>query len=680
MPINTRTTPPVAGRTIRTTARSLTIVLIVTLPTLGLGLASQARGDDALGPGALLDAAYALALLALTTMLAVAAGRRLLTLMRPDGLGGFEQDIIGFASGYGVLALGVTLIGLAGWLNPTAIAALLTSLAVITWRELAQLAAAIPSYINRLARVLASSGVGAKITAGMLGLIFLPSLVLALTPPFDYDGLMYHLQGPRLFLEDGGISLLPDLWQANGPLAVEMLFAIGLAFGSPVYAKVLHLSFTFVLFLATGAFARRFLEPSRAWLPVLFLLGVPALPLWGSLAYVDVAWGLFEFLGIYAMACWTQNRRDGWLWLAGSFAGLAMGAKYLALGGAAILGFWVIYASRGRAIQDQARASFRFALPALLLAAPWYLKNAVLTGNPFYPFIWGGPGWDLSRLAMLMDYLRGFGVGGDFWSVLQLPWILFARHSDFSTFVGIEFPNLLFLLALAYPFFRGRNVLDSLAWVTALRFIFWAPGSQQVRFLLPLFPALSLLSARVLVSIAERYLPKILRRVVWLGLPLGLAVVTLAVQGLLSVRYRPLPVLLGTESRQDYLARTVSNFRGLGYIREQVPPSGRVMMVWDGQGFYCNARCLPDADQTRWLRMVSASRDSDRLYALLEGEGITHVLYSEDAHLVASRDRTGNQARAIEHFLGDFAPGHTKEVYGDAWVKIFELVPDGAQE
>ena len=58
---------------------------------------------------------------------------------------------------------------------------------------------------------------------------------------------MYHLQGPRLFLEAGRILPLPNTWGANNPFTLELLFMFGLRFGSDNFAKLLHLSFALLL-------------------------------------------------------------------------------------------------------------------------------------------------------------------------------------------------------------------------------------------------------------------------------------------------------------------------------------------------------------------------------------------------------------------------------------------------
>ncbi len=70
---------------------------------------------------------------------------------------------------------------------------------------------------------------------------------------------MYHLQGPRIFLNSGKILPLADIWGANGPFTIEMLYMFGLRFGSDTFAKLLHMSYAILLVMSTFTFGRRFL-------------------------------------------------------------------------------------------------------------------------------------------------------------------------------------------------------------------------------------------------------------------------------------------------------------------------------------------------------------------------------------------------------------------------------------
>ncbi len=277
---------------------------------------------------------------------------------------------------------------------------------------------------------------------------------MALSPPWDYDGLMYHLQAPRLFLEHGGLLLMPDLWQANGPLATEMLFAIGLGFGSDTFAKVLHLSFGVLLVLTTIALGERVLGGRRGTLAGLVLLGLPTLPFWASAAYADVAWAAFESLAILAVVVWLESKQARALLLAGLMAGLALSTKSMAWFLLPCLVLPVL-ARRWRQWAAAARDITCFLVPALLLSSPWYLKNLILGGNPLYPLVLGGLEWPAERLALLDTCLQSFGMGRTLLDYLLLPIRIYLFPTLFGTFArGNELPSYLFLLAPLYFLFR----------------------------------------------------------------------------------------------------------------------------------------------------------------------------------------------------------------------------------
>ena len=65
--------------------------------------------------------------------------------------------------------------------------------------------------------------------------IFVPVMILALTlallPPTSWDGLFYHLTGPKLYLQQGAIRPGPDIPHLNFPSLMEMNFLLAMAVG-----------------------------------------------------------------------------------------------------------------------------------------------------------------------------------------------------------------------------------------------------------------------------------------------------------------------------------------------------------------------------------------------------------------------------------------------------------------
>jgi hypothetical protein len=65
--------------------------------------------------------------------------------------------------------------------------------------------------------------------AVLIAHIALASVIHALSPPWSFDALVYQLAALRQHLANGRIVFLPKIWQADGPMAIEMLYTFGLS-------------------------------------------------------------------------------------------------------------------------------------------------------------------------------------------------------------------------------------------------------------------------------------------------------------------------------------------------------------------------------------------------------------------------------------------------------------------
>jgi hypothetical protein len=652
-----------------------TVVVVLVVLLGGVRWLFPERPMTYVGPRALLDAGFSLGLLGLILLIAGGLGRKVQRWLKLDGLTRLERTVFGLSAGLGVLAYGVLALGLVGLLRPRAILLWLVLAGVWSWREWTEILEGLPDWLAQQFHALQRSRLDGKAWLMSAGLIAVLTLLQALTPPWDYDGLMYHLQGPRFFLEAGRIVLLPDIWQANGPLTIEMLFAVGLAFDSDTFAKLMHLACTVLLVLATFAFGRRYLRPTGEWTAAAILVGIPIFPVWASLAYADMAWALYEFLALYALTLGMEDDRCRWPALSGAMMGLALGSKYLALGGAAVLGLWLLWQSRAQGWKAVLVRGVLFGGTALLVGSPWYIKNWLIGGNPVYPLFLGGTGWTADRMHWHTVYHHSFGTGHSVWDYLLLPWNLYAQHTRFGTFMGsAEILSPLFPLALLYPRTHRSRAMDGLAVVTLVRFAVWSLGSQQTRFLLPIFPTLSLLTSGVFTDLTARFAFRRWGRILQTGLTGGIVVATLLYSLLLFAKVQPLEVVSGGESKDTFLRRTVNDYPALQFVRDGLPPQARVLMMWDGSAYYCDERCLPDAENSRWTRLTLTSPSVSSAAASLRAMGVTHLLFSVgDADFMLQHDPTGQHRRAAEFFLQEFRPLCTKEIYRDEWVQLYEL-------
>ncbi|MCH7903677.1 MAG: hypothetical protein IH944_03815 [Armatimonadetes bacterium] len=252
-----------------------------------------------------------------------------------------------------------------------------------------------------------------------VGVIGLLSLVAVLAPSVasDWDTLAYHLAVPKIWLQGGQIEYVQGIHHSNFPLSIDNLYIWGLMWGGQSGAK----AFTLVVFvfgaIALFGLARRWYGGSAEWWCALGFAGIPVVAWETGTAYIDVAHGLFAAFGIlYACSSIVkeENRKESII-LAGLCLGFALGTKYtgfqVLVAVAAVVGMAGLFMRKPFV---GVKTKIAIAVIALLVAAPWYVKTAVYTGNPVFPFFYGvlgGEDWDEWREATYKNEQQTFGVG-----------------------------------------------------------------------------------------------------------------------------------------------------------------------------------------------------------------------------------------------------------------------------
>ena len=624
----------------------------------------------------MVGSAFTLLLSFCVMVVGASLGRRAMGLLALGvGLDPIECIAFSFALGMGLIGLGVYALGLAGLLRQAWIIVFVILAGLVSAPGVVALRQDFVRAGTDLRSDWKAARVGLLLVLGLVAMIFLLSLLLALAPPWGYDGLMYHLQAPRLFLQAGRILPLPQIVQANGPLLIQMLYGIGLALGTDTFSQVLHVVFAWVLLFALLGAGRRLLGPPGGWISAGILLGIPIFPLWGTLAYVDMAQAVYEFLAVWAVLRWRDDQRRPWLVLSALMAGLALGTKLMALFMLPAVCLWLVMLARKRGWRHAIGLGTAYGLMACLVAAPWYLFNLVSLGDPFFPFLRGGYEWPAARVSLHLEYLRSFGTGRSLLDFILLPWNLYFRHEAYAALMAsIEYPSFLFPLALLLPFVSLSPGARPLAGLAVLRLAAWYLGSQQTRFLLPLYPVGCLMVAAVMLGVESRlHLRLAFPR--WTGaITAGLVVTTLVYLSISTFEARPYAVLLGRESKENYLLRKVYDYRALSFIRSQLPREARVLQLWDGQGYYCDDRCIPDAGQVQAVYLHQLGPTVEAMEAQLHSRGITHVLVDlEGLNFLLGHDPKGTHAAAARFYLREFLPQCGKQIYEDPLVHIYRL-------
>lgn len=470
-----------------------------------------------------------------------------------------------------------------------------------------------------------------------LVVLLLLALALALAPETGKDALIYHLALPRQFLKDHGFRFLPGNMFSNAPLHGEMLYVIALFVRGEVLAKLLHFGALLAVLGGMRCFSRRHAgENEFPLVSLLVFAGIPTVFAVSHTANVDLFVTLYTFAAFFAFANWSEEEaeeRPGWLGLAGFFTGLAVSCKYTAL----ILPFLgvlaVLWVSRRQGREDRGfRHLLIYASATVAFGAPFYVKNAFLTGNPIYPFlygIFGGRGWDPEQAALYDLFVEHLGMGRRFLDYLLLPWNLSLRAApDSPRFDGVIGPVFLFTLPLLAGMRRNARVLSwslvlCLAW-----FLFWAASAQQIRYLIPVFPFLSLAVGTVL----SRYRAAPSR---WVFRAAAAVVAgCLVFSGAHVLReYRkiaPFSVIAGKESRTDFLARLIPSYTMYRYADTALPSGSKVFLIYmKNYTYLCETECYSDSmfESYTIQKILSAASSPGEVHRELRRRGFTHMMF-----------------------------------------------------
>jgi len=595
-------------------------------------------------------------------VLGVGLGERLLEWLGIRTTSGGEHVALAGGLGLGALSYGFLALGLAGLLRPVFIWMMLALAAILAWPQARRWPALwrenrpllhVPGFFERL---------GITLVIAMLAIV----LVRGLSPVTDYDGLAYHLVVPRDYVRAGRIFPYPGEAHFNFPLAVDLLYIPAVSLGLESAAKLIHLGLGALLGLGVYTLAERLLKSRRgAWLALLVFATTPVIGTVGGYAHTDLGWALFEFLAAYALLCWIAEEERGWLWLAGIFAGLGLGSKYLGLPVLGVLGL-VLLIQRGLVARRPWRQvlgeGLLFGLAALVVAAPWYLKNWLWLGNPFYPLWFGGVEWDAYESAKLAFMGASYGPRRGILGFLLLPWDLFRYSIGWFGPIPFAFPTPLSLLLPLYLLVRRRPAINLILAISLLRFGTWAVSAKSPRYLLDIYPLLSIAVAYLLMELARRRNARVLIQ----GILFILLVANLTWQALLLAQEGPIPVVLGLESREEYLAeRNDPPYRAISFIN-QLPPGSRVLFSGNGQSYYVTTDHVADVNHSNWGHLVYQwGENPAHIQRALAAEGITHIFYSGyDFVWQLNFDLEGQLARELAVF-DEFAARCATLVYDE---------------
>ena len=360
--------------------------------------------------------------------------------------------------------------------------------------------------------------------AAVLVFFALVSLVNCFVAPggLQWDAISYHLADQKIFIGLGRIVSLPTEHHSNFPLIADTLYGAGLMFSDFALSNLFSLLFGVATVCVLYGFCARTLTHEVGMLAVALFVTTPVV-LWEfSVAYIDLAVALYTCASIFALLSLpsasreTQRRRKTvgtslampnadlptpdtrhLLLLSALEMGFALGCKYLAL---VPFGLCVLFLL----IQPKLRKSaMAFAAVALVLAAPWFVRNFITMSNPVYPFAYSvfpsSKYWSADRAAAYQGEQDSFGDPHKLSQPLTtLPNLLnaplrllthperYSNPGEFSFFATAGIVFLLGFVALVSP--ALPVVVRRVVGFGVAQFVGWFFAAQVMRYVISFAP------------------------------------------------------------------------------------------------------------------------------------------------------------------------------------------------
>lgn len=485
----------------------------------------------------------------------------------------------------------------------------------------------------------------------------IPLLLSAMLPPSDFDVREYHLQVPKEWFQQGSISYLPHNIYGNMPLGAEMpcYTASHLGFGPSAWwwgaltGKAVMGYHSLLAALALYALAQR-VGFSHAALP-------------GAAIYLVTPWvfhvstqGLNE--GVYALYfllagyAWllAEGRHRSAILLSGFFAGAAASCKYPAvvfvvlplLLTIAIQSYWPSTKAASILEKPGRLLPLVFLIGTGISAGLWYLKNAMLIGNPVFPLLESWLPLEGRSAEQMQQWATAHAPPGfTFAAVLNSVQAMLMQSELASAIlppfvslgiVALGFRKSLYLSdssAAEYSEDRGRDFTAialrySLGWMLVTVILWWLFTHRLERFLVPKIP-LGIFLVMGGVELAwQRGTP--FRIAIGLLLGLGVFYQMTACLFLTGDNRILVPLALLRDDAPVQEQATPRTSAAHRWLNANILPEEKVLLVGDAQVFDLEMPVLYNTCFDRSILVdLLADHSPDECVAELQSRGVRYV-------------------------------------------------------
>ena len=538
---------------------------------------------------ALLNTLGSLAAVVLIGLISIAFGARVLKWIGLSVAGLLERALLSAGISFAFLQLAVFALLAEGLLRRNSLYILFAVMIVCagrTWKIAAELAGAAREFLTEVRKSPFQFALALVISA----LLALDGL-MAMAPLTGSDALHYHFTIPSLWLHDG-FKPIYGIINSFGTGQAHMLIALGLALGSDQIAT--GIIFLGGLFSAAAMYilARHWMSLERSLIVTLVFLLSPIVFWQMTVAGAPDIWMMFyTTLAVLAAARAITLRSTRWAAVAGFIAGAAAGSKYPA---------WIIPVTLAIVFLVECRS---FWLPTVSSLAAFVsgleplVRNVLWTGNPFFPYashLFPPHKMNAYNLAQtLADTHKAGAPGFVGWAEYPFRMVLDGQNYGVGHYFGpliLVFAPLLLLAYRPTPLFR----VAALVW--AAMFLSNQATVQMGRFLLPVYGIALAITFAGVESVS-----RIGRPLIRMACDASVVIFLLLGAAAFAAYGKDfLPVSVGLESREHFLAREAPNFQEISFANKELEGKPGVALVFFQHLYYLRTDFVVGDPGSNW--------------------------------------------------------------------------------
>ncbi len=453
---------------------------------------------------------------------------------------------------------------------------------------------------------------------GTIGCVVVLSLVSALAPVTSWDAAVAHLALPQDYARAGHITLLEGNEYSGYPHFVHSLFAYAFFESGETAVTLLNCMFGLLGCAAVFTLGRRVGNRLCGLIAAAIYATAPIYMDQVGAASLDLAFVGISVAALTCLMAWYEEENLSWLVLGAFLAGSSCGIRHTGYLVCALFGLGVLVAES----PSRKEAVAWFSGMAFLGALPWLARSAILTGNPTHPFfssVFSFNSVPAAEVATLGTHssIKGTGLKDLIW----FPWNIIMQPHWYDGWAKSP-GGLVLFLGVPGLVVGGRRArwLGAYSIAGGLCFFYF---QHSARYLLPFFAPMMVVAAMAACWLRRyfRYLPALLIVAFVYGLALDLA----------AVHFK-LPVVLGLETREQYLERRVERYPAFRWANKHIAngsqpgaavPHPGIVLTLDPRSYYFKGPTYQNIEALKLLRDMPFQEQ----LAWLKVRGITHLFF-----------------------------------------------------